>query len=761
MRLLLGGLLMLIATMGLSAAGLPTATVVPDGLGVNIHFAGEPARDLNLLQAGGFGMIRMDFAWGGVEREKGVYDFTAYDQLTDGLAKRGIRPLYILDYSNPLYEKDRSVVTEEGRQAFARFAAAAAKHYAGRGILWELWNEPNIPMFWQPNPNANDYMALAKVVLPAIHAADPMAICVAPATSTVDLIFLEACFSQGLLPLVDAVSVHPYRQSMPESVILDIQNLRTLIARYSPDRPDIPVISGEWGYSDIWGECGIDRQGYYLPRQFLTNMSLGIPVSIWYDWHNDGTNPTEGEHHFGTVDWDYNPKPNYLGMQRLVAALKGMHFIKRLPTAEEDCLLLFGDDQRLTVAAWTTGQPHPLEIIPGQQTALTNDPQYLPVPKEATTLWKESTWSVQPRSVGIRGGAGAKQLTPEVVVNLRNAFAKTTTFIVRVKAERALAKSFSGPVTVRLEPETAKTLTFPGKSPTRRDGRNLSATVEVTVDGTRTMQTVDFRIVNPLTVLATVMQDGTPAAVVQLPEGETFTGTLVVESGEIEQTLALSLDVDKGQCSAKTNGKPVPVTVYDRRVLIPLAGIDLLTNATLHLQLKEGKTLVVDSGNLRLQTLAVSTTTARAIEEGDDKVTATYALTNTPAGGVKLTYEYGAGWKYVKIAPPNLLPIAGKPQAIGVWVKGNNSGCRLNFRYKDSNDRTFQPSFGLLNFTGWRLLTAPLNEPNIGIGKWGGAGNPDIIAYPIQLDTFILVDGTTQPLKDEVEFAGFYMIYGD
>jgi len=31
------------------------------------------------------------------------------------------------------------------------------------------------------------------------------------------------------------------------------------------------------------------QQGDYLARSFLVNYSQGIPLSIWYDWKNDGT----------------------------------------------------------------------------------------------------------------------------------------------------------------------------------------------------------------------------------------------------------------------------------------------------------------------------------------------------------------------------------------------------------------------------------------------------------------------------------------
>jgi beta-glucosidase/6-phospho-beta-glucosidase/beta-galactosidase len=127
-----------------SAESLPHPAI-PNGFGVNIHFRGEPC-DLDLIAGAGFKFIRMDLVWASVERVKGVYDFekSGYDALTQGCAKRGIRILYILDYSNKLYESDRSVRTEAGRKAFADFAEAAAKRCAGKGILWEIWNEPNI-----------------------------------------------------------------------------------------------------------------------------------------------------------------------------------------------------------------------------------------------------------------------------------------------------------------------------------------------------------------------------------------------------------------------------------------------------------------------------------------------------------------------------------------------------------------------------------------------------------------------------------------
>ncbi len=108
------------------------------------------------------------------------FSFDAYDQLVEGLSSRGIRALFILDYSNRLYETHRSVRTAEGRAAFARFAAG---RYRGKGILWEVWNEPNHEKFWTPEPSAADYLELVRAVALAVRAADPGARILGPATS--------------------------------------------------------------------------------------------------------------------------------------------------------------------------------------------------------------------------------------------------------------------------------------------------------------------------------------------------------------------------------------------------------------------------------------------------------------------------------------------------------------------------------------------------------------------------------------------------
>jgi len=98
-------------------------------------------------------------------------------------------------------------------------------------------------------------------------------------------------------------------------------------------------------------------------REMLTNIANGIPISIWYDWRDDGTDPKDPEHHFGLVrnayqsgrDQVYEPKPAYRAAQTFSKYFSGYVFQQRLPTIrDDDYVLVFGKGGDRRLAAWTT-----------------------------------------------------------------------------------------------------------------------------------------------------------------------------------------------------------------------------------------------------------------------------------------------------------------------------------------------------------------------------------------------------------------------
>lgn len=339
---------------------------VPDGLGVSIH-PGLKEEEIQSIAEAGFRWVRIDIFWSSIETKKGIYDFkgTGYDQLNKSLKENNIKPYYILDYGNSLYERDRSVNTSEGREAFTKFVKATVTRYGNQKGIWEIWNEPNIEKFWSPQPSELNYALLVKKVAPVIKENDKGSTIVAPALAGINeqsLTWMQNVLEQGILPYIDAVSVHPYQYDNPENVIDQYQELRSLIKSYSKE--DVPIISGEWGYSlsNTKNQKPITemQQAEYIARMNLINSSEKIPVSIWYDWKNDGENPNNREHNFGLNSYHSTPKLSYLSIQTLSRTLEGYRFSKRIRAQDaNDYILEFSNgNKKRAVVYWTTGNSH-------------------------------------------------------------------------------------------------------------------------------------------------------------------------------------------------------------------------------------------------------------------------------------------------------------------------------------------------------------------------------------------------------------------
>jgi hypothetical protein len=766
----------------LLAAELP-APVLPAGVGVNIHFTKGREADLDLIAAAGFKFIRMDFGWQGIERKKGEYDWSAYDELTANLEKRGLRAIYILDYSNPLYEEtftatDKRTKAErkdlaspqhpESVAAFARWAGAAAEHFRGRQILWEIWNEPNIS-FWKPKPDVTQYIALALATCRAVRAADPQATILAPASSGFPWEFFEAMFAAGLLKHLDAVSVHPYRSysQPPESAASDYLRLRGLIARYAPAaKRNLPILSGEWGYATHDKGVPLDTQAAFVARQQLANLLYGVPLSIWYDWKNDGTDATYNEHNFGTVDHQLKPKPAYAAVQTLTRELAGYRVARRLfQTSDDDFILLCENaagDHKL--AAWTLGEPHAVTLdldLAGadQLTAVNGDgsgcatrlshgrltldlgplPKYITLRQRTCALTMAAAWSAAPASgvLVTAGKAGGAQLR----VTLRNPYPEPLRAVLTTEG---LAGK---PLTVPLPPLRTVTREIRGAL-CRRDTTSTVVTVQAEFQRetgakawttfARSSERVEFIIANPLSASLAPVADGLRLQI-QNPSGAAFAGVAVAGASTHKVSLAA------GQRESHI-------------VLRGATGIQLRDR----------------DGNLAAEVPARS---FRAIEvpafrtslDGDAKVPATARITPADAPGGKdapfpkafrLDYDFGDGWRFVRCAPdlPKPLALPAKPQALGAWVFGDNSGCSLHLRIQDASGQTFQFGGPKIDWTGWRWVTLDLSFRRA--SHWGGA-NDGVVHGELRWDCPLLLDGLRRKTAGTVWFAGLTVMTTD
>ncbi len=766
-KLLLSAAITLFVVVGASArTGLPDL-VVPDCLGVNIHFVGPEERQVDQIARGGFRYIRMDYIWSHVEKEKGRYDWKPYDELLDTLKKHDIRPLFILCYGNPLYDDGNAPHTDEGRAAFAAYAGAAAEHFRGEGILWEIWNEPNISQFWHPSPNAEDYVKLAKAVYPVLKKAAPDCTVLAPALAGWDYAWFEQALKLGLLDYTDVVSLHAYGAAKPEDAAKYFSTIRTLIDKYAPKDRDIPIVSGEWGYSAIKGFT-VERQGEYIARQFLSNMMNGVRLSIWYDWHDDGPDPEENEHHFGTVYQDYKPKPAYLAAQTLTRELAGYSFAARMTLdSPDDYLALFrkGDDYRLAV--WTVGSPHkvklPVDVDALDVVSLTGERERIDAkngeieldlsgavrylePLQPSKRWAlEAGWKVTAKTVWNNGKLEAEVVSESAAPNST----------LKVTGPGVQTTEASGPAGARVHSRYVST------------GDPVpSITVSLTVPGT------DRPIVRviPIDTAACPTVEVLPPgqgelafAISQPASGEhiAFKGKLLIGNAEgirledYSREVSLSPGSDRVICRFRTTQQLASIHSFACK-LVSDGGADVVRVPTRRYTVVEtfadGK---IGEG-----------VTEYALElDGDSKVPAKATLTyvKSPEGGpsgvcARLDYDFDQGWRFVRVSPRPMIKIPEKPLYAKLWIKGDGNDGLARLRLTDSDGQTFQPDYGRLDFADWRCLTADLTCASA--GHWGGR-NDGIVRYPISWDTIFLLDNAGGRKKTGTVYLGPLMVCYD
>jgi polysaccharide biosynthesis protein PslG len=414
--ILLGTTLLRIPAIAQSdKSGIPEA-MLPEGVGVNTHFITGGTVDHDMIATAGLKFIRQDFFWYLIETVKGQYDWANYDTLMEELNQRGIRALVTLNLNNILYaSENRWGPTDTANiNAYARFAAAAASRYESSHCLWEIWNEPNAGNTWHPAANATDYANLALAACKAIRTADSNAFIVAPAEAGVGTSFLKTIFQAGLLQYLNAVSVHPYRDGppprLPETVGSDFQNIKALIAQYAPPGRQIVIISGEWGYSTCNLTTGVSllTQADYFARMNLYNLYCGVPLTIWYDWKNDGTDPAQIGQNRGLVTSTLALKPSYVAATVLTHELSGYSIDRLFNTGSNTdvVLVLTNGSDTVKTAAWTQGSAHNVVL------ALSA----LSLPDTTKTIWWIDS-NGDEGTIGVAGGNFAVNLnsTPKYI----------------------------------------------------------------------------------------------------------------------------------------------------------------------------------------------------------------------------------------------------------------------------------------------------------------------------------------------------------
>jgi polysaccharide biosynthesis protein PslG len=335
--------------------------VQDDRLGV-VPLAELPAR-LDLIRASGARIARVDVFWSQVAPTRPArpqdpadraYRWERLDRIVKGLRGRGIAPLLVA-YDTPAWAAGGRTAPPASPgynpwmpapPAYGRFMGALARRYSGayrdpaggrllpRVRLFEIWNEPNLQLYFRPQyvnqrvASIANYARLVRAAYPRIKRANRGAVVIAgasgPKTYTrgngigampwlVGLVRSGAPFdaySQHISPAAAPREPSPFVPSW--STVPDL--LRALDAA----RPGIPLYVTEASYTTSPTPFRrvvftIAQQRAYLRQIFALPVVRGprVPAVIWFNLQDNPSWPG------GLLLEDGSPKPSFAAFRRV------------------------------------------------------------------------------------------------------------------------------------------------------------------------------------------------------------------------------------------------------------------------------------------------------------------------------------------------------------------------------------------------------------------------------------------------------------
>ncbi len=311
--------------VNLPTPAIKTPRVNPICVDAHPNWAGEGNidRQLALAKEAGVYWMRFDFPWDQIETSVNVWDFAKFDYIVDQARLDGIHIIAtITQYDVPGWRNENQPKDyPASAQDYAMFVGKIAEHFKGRIPLYELGNEPDNPLFWQPAPDAAKFTQFLKKGYAVIKGIDPSARVISGGLTSQDqTAFVTAMYANGAKGSFDYFGYHPY--SMPKSpdnsfAFNQMNTLRQIMAKNDDLKP-IMVTEVGWATSaQTWG-VSEETQAGYISRVFtkiLFEDYQYVPIACVYDLRDDWISSGDVDANYGILRHDYTEKPAFLSLQ--------------------------------------------------------------------------------------------------------------------------------------------------------------------------------------------------------------------------------------------------------------------------------------------------------------------------------------------------------------------------------------------------------------------------------------------------------------
>lgn len=326
------------------------ATLDSHPFGLNTHLATRytdpDSMDIpaDIVAGAQVGWAREDIHWYRIQPTPDTWDWTYTDNAMRALIQRDIHVLGVIGHPPgwatpyPGDEPDSFSFYAPDPDQFAAFAQAVAVRYSRYISHWEIWNEPDNPLFWKPQPDAQAYATMLVRAATAIKTAVPNAQVVLGGVNPFDTQYLQTIAEQGAWDSFDILGIHPYVDpGSPEAgnILAATEGIRALSDKYG----NHPIWVTEVGWRSRFrpGMPGKDlseeNQANYLIRSTLLLWRAGVERIFWYNLKDDPDGDSYGLVGYGNGRADYSPgllKPSYYAFQTMSNQLENSQFVDLL-----------------------------------------------------------------------------------------------------------------------------------------------------------------------------------------------------------------------------------------------------------------------------------------------------------------------------------------------------------------------------------------------------------------------------------------------
>lgn len=372
---------------GLSASGLEMNRIAGIASQMSTNAAQNEQRDFEYAQYQPYPGFRMrnGHRFDDVERVEGVWDWDRVSGSVDGAAAVGSKVLMGFDYGVDWAMEGENTSTLS-IEAFAEYAGQMAGHFCSTVKEYEIWNEPNLAIFWKPSPDAGMYANMVKASYTAIKANCPDAKVAFGAMAsfgepdifkTWEFFRLAYQAHPDICEYMDALSMHPYtwiQYASPEhdewvdnSITLHSQTemvriARKMLAEAGCDGKALWFTEVGWPSYELSEET-VARYGV---RSLLLTAMDGVDAWCWYTFwdrepSSEGIRPHEN--YFGMFGWpgaDGTVRHAKPAWEALTATLDriGTYRYAGNPGAAAGlpddvyCLAFVNENGAVTLAAW-------------------------------------------------------------------------------------------------------------------------------------------------------------------------------------------------------------------------------------------------------------------------------------------------------------------------------------------------------------------------------------------------------------------------